>query len=328
MKAAIVLCADAPSLLRQAGEINELLSGSAAALAQVELWLLYHAQLPEFIPEMSGLGSGIELIAVENPHSPESILALLEQLYQRRPVDLLLFASDGLGAELATRLAYRLNGSSCLKVERLSIEPQTVTVERAAYGNNLSARFRLRLKPYCLSAAKVLCRLAEFVRNEPTACQQISLDQPPSAWVKEFRIFPDSAAPTLDQAEMVLAVGRGAGSRENMAVLQGIAASLGAELGASRPVVMDGWADMNRLIGVSGVSVSPAVCIAAGVAGVSAFSAGIGHSEFIVAINTDRSAPIFRMADVGIVDDLFEVLAELERLVKNEKTKSLLDYMG
>ncbi len=319
MKTVVVLFADAPVILRQAGEIKALLSGSTPELTQVELWLFYQAQPPEFIPDMSGLVSGLELIAVENPHSPESTLALLEQLYHRRPVDLLLFPSDDLGAELATRLAYRLNGSSCLKVERLAVEPQTVTVDRMAYGNNLRARFRLMLKPYCLSAAKVPCRPAEFVKTEPSAGNQTSLDQPPSAWAKEFEIFPDSAVTGLEQAEVVLAVGYGAGSKENIAVLQGIAASLGAALGASRSAVMNGWVDMNRLIGVSGVSVSPAVCIAAGVSGASAFSAGIGHSEFIVAINTDRNAPIFDIADVGIVEDLFAVLGELERLVKSDR---------
>lgn len=319
MKAAIVLWAGAPTILRQAGEIKALLAGSAQQLVQVELWLLYYNQPPEFKPDLAGLASGLHLIAVEDPPCPESILARLEQHYRRQPVDLLLFASDGLGAELATRLAYRLNGGSCLKVEQLTIEPETVAVERAAYGHNMSARFRLRLKPYCLAAAKVLCRPVEFIRLEPAAGLRPELEQPPCAWIKEFQISPDSEATGLDQAEIVLAVGYGAGSQEKMALLEGIAASLGAELGASRPAVVNGWTDMNRLIGISGVSVSPAVCLAAGVSGSSAFSVGISQSDFIVAINTDRSAPIFHWADVGIVADLFEVLIKVERLVKNER---------
>ena len=319
MKVAVVLWAGAPAILRQAGEIKTLLADSAQEPAQVELWLLHHSHPPEFIPDIAGPVSGINLIAVENPPSPESILPRLEQLYHRQPVDLLLFASDGLGAELATRLAYRLNGSSCLKVEQLTIEPQTVAVDRAAYGHNMNARFRLRLKPYCLAAAKVPGRPVESIRLEPAAGHRPDLDQPPCAWIKAYQIFPDSAATGLDQAEIVLAVGYGAGSQEKVALLENIAASLGAELGASRPAVVNGWASINRLIGISGVSVSPAVCIAAGVSGSSAFSVGISQSEFIVAINIDPSAPIFHWADVGIVDDLFELLIELERLVKHEK---------
>ena len=167
MKVAVVLWAGAPAILRQAGEIKTLLADSAQEPAQVELWLLHHSHPPEFIPDIAGPVSGINLIAVENPPSPESILPRLEQLYHRQPVDLLLFASDGLGAELATRLAYRLNGSSCLKVEQLTIEPQTVAVDRAAYGHHMNARFRLRLKPYCLSAAKVQGRPVESRIGSP-----------------------------------------------------------------------------------------------------------------------------------------------------------------
>jgi electron transfer flavoprotein alpha subunit len=120
-------------------------------------------------------------------------------------------------------------------------------------------------------------------------------------------------------ADVILAVGQGVGSGENMAILESVAKTLNAGVGASRPVVMNAWADMNRLIGMSGSRVSPKLCIAVGVSGNAAFSIGIQDSEFVVAINTDRTAPIFRIADVGIVDDLMAVLAALERLVESRK---------
>ena len=82
---------------------------------------------------------------------------------------------------------------------------------------------------------------------------------------------------------------------------------------------MNAWAPMERLIGVSGLMLSPKLCIAAGVSGSAAFSAGIKNSGLIVALNTDPEAPIFRLAQVGVVEDLHVFLAELQKVLEAEK---------
>jgi len=86
-------------------------------------------------------------------------------------------------------------------------------------------------------------------------------------------------------------------------------------------VVMNAWIDMNRLIGASGLIISPKICLAVGVSGTGVFSAGIKNSGFIVAINIDGKAPIFQIADVGIVGDLKTVLLELEKVITARETK-------
>ena len=123
-------------------------------------------------------------------------------------------------------------------------------------------------------------------------------------------------------ADMVLVAGQGVKSRENIEILERIAHNLGAGLGASRPVVMAAWVDMNRLVGASGSVISPKVCLALGVSGAGMFNAGIERAEFIAAVNTDKDAPIFKIADVGIVDDCMAVLEELEKLILSSRTGS------
>jgi electron transfer flavoprotein alpha subunit len=134
-------------------------------------------------------------------------------------------------------------------------------------------------------------------------------------------ITPEVSESGLSHAERVLAVGQGVNSRENMEILENIADTLGAHLGASRPVVMNAWAGMDRLIGVSGLILSPRLCIAAGVSGAGPFMAGIQNSGFIAAINTDGSAPVFKLAHAGIVDDMFAVLPALQKLIKTRQTQ-------
>jgi electron transfer flavoprotein alpha subunit len=160
-----------------------------------------------------------------------------------------------------------------------------------------------------------------MTRSKLAKIEKIPLNQPRYDCGKEVLTIPDPSTTGLAEADLVLVVGQGANSKATVDVLQGIADSIGAELGVSRPVVMNAWTDINRLIGTSGLILSPKLCIAAGVSGTGVFSVGIKSSECIVAINTDSKAPIFQIADVGIVGDLLAVLSELAEVITAEKTR-------
>ena len=321
MKAALVLSFDTTSLQQQVHEINLMLNNISTGFSSVELWLFYKDRKPEFFPEISCPLSDIKLIKVDNAHSPESYLQLLVHLMGQYPIDLLMFSSDGSGEELATRLAYRLNGSSCLKVEDCSLTSAKLEIIKPVYGNNLTARFVLESSPYCLSVAKQPCSPVKMTQMEFLKMETITLDQTQPWWVKETLTILDPPKTGLSDADLVLVVGQGAKNKETVDILKGIANTIGAQFGASRPVVMNAWADMNRLIGASGLIISPKLCIAAGVSGTGVFSVGIKKSEFIVAINIDSKAPIFQIADVGIVGDVQAVLSELEKVILVEKDK-------
>lgn len=321
MKAAVVLFAHSPSLAQHAGEINHLLTHAAPLVSSVELWLFYPDMAPDRFPEIHGPLSAIKLIHQAHPPLPETCLYLLEVLMDQIPVDLLLFSSEGLGGELATRLAYRLGGTSCVQVQELGGRSGRLEIVKPVYANHLRAKFGLTSPPYCLAVAKQPFCPAKITPKGSLTPEQIILDPPPCSWVTQAVTIPDAPDTGLADADRVLVVGQGAGSKETVESLHKIAEALGAELGASRPVVMNGWIDMNRLIGASGWVLSPKICIAAGVSGTAVFNMGIQSSEFIVAVNTDPHAPIFQIADVGIVGDLQTVLGELARVIQADRDK-------
>ena len=121
----------------------------------------------------------------------------------------------------------------------------------------------------------------------------------------------------LGQAERIVAVGRGIKSQENIPLAEKLAKAMGAEVAASRPICDNGWLPMERQIGSSGQTVAPKLYVALGISGAIQHLVGMKGSRTIVAINKDAEAPIFEVADYGIVGDLFEIapalIAELEK---------------
>ena len=120
----------------------------------------------------------------------------------------------------------------------------------------------------------------------------------------------------LSQAPIIVAVGRGIGKEENLPIIEELAAALGAEIGASRPVIDSGWLKRERQIGSSGQTVAPKLYVGAGISGAIQHLVGMKGSRVVVAINKDPGAPIFALADYGIVGDLHEIVPAITAALK------------
>jgi electron transfer flavoprotein alpha subunit len=138
-----------------------------------------------------------------------------------------------------------------------------------------------------------------------------AIRQRPDAPFQEARQAVD-----LSQAERIVAVGRGIKNQDKLPVAQALADALGAELAASRPICDAGWLPMERQVGSSGQTVAPKLYLALGISGAIQHLVGMKGSQTIVAVNKDADAPIFEVADYGIVGDLFEIVPAIIEALK------------
>lgn len=241
------------------------------------------------------------------PEMAEQALDALVSQWQQTPVEMLIFPPGMAGDELATRLAWRLQGGSVCQA--LSVNAQEGRVTKPLWGNALIATLEIATRPLCLSLARQSGVNTSTDLPGDLTTRHITPAALPD-WLISVESVERSGAHPLQEAKRVLVVGQGGEgiNADNIAVL---AHRLGAEAGYSRARVMNGGYDAERLIGISGHLLAPDVCIVAGASGAAALMTGIRNSRFIVAINHDASAPVFSQADVGIADDWLAVLDAL-----------------
>jgi electron transfer flavoprotein alpha subunit len=225
--------------------------------------------------------------------------------------------------DYAPRLAQILGAALVPEVTGFAVEDDgAVFWQRPILNGKLEARVRARGGgPVVVSVQSSAFPADEVV---PGTAPVQSLDLDTSTIRPDRRILgvEEAAADQVDlsQSSYIVAVGRGIGDPEKMAVVEELAAVLGGELGASRPVIDSGWLPRERQIGSSGQTVAPKLYLAAGISGAIQHLVGMKGSQVIVAINKDRTAPIFNVAHYGIVGDLHEVVPALTEAVRQAKS--------
>jgi len=217
--------------------------------------------------------------------------------------------------KLATALG-RAFLSDCVAIRMDGGEPVFV---KQVFQGKLNADFALAGEaPRLLSVQSGAFEPDSTTADSPAPIQALAIELDESS----IRVHPAepyreaAGAADLSSAERIVSIGRGIKDPENIALAQQLADALGAELAASRPICDSGWLPLDRQVGSSGQTVKPKLYLALGISGAIQHLVGMKGSEVIVAINTDGSAPIFEIADYGVVGDLFEVVPELLKQLK------------
>jgi electron transfer flavoprotein alpha subunit len=166
---------------------------------------------------------------------------------------------------------------------------------------------------------------ADLVTAHPkgkASVQKITVDlEPAQIRTKPLELFQEAkSAVDLTQAPLIVAIGRGIKAPENIPQAEALAKAMGAEIAASRPICDEGWLPMERQIGSSGQTVAPKLYLALGISGAIQHVVGMKGARTIAAINKDQNAPIFEIADYGIVGDIFEIMPALTEALEQSKT--------
>ena len=237
-----------------------------------------------------------------------------------------LFGATSLGRSLAPRLSTRFHTGLTADCTRLELRENTDLVQiRPAFGGNIMAQIvTTRTRP---QFATVRYKVMEApVRLDIPQGEIIPRPLPKAASLSPVSLLKRIAVPparTISDAEILVAGGRGLKKESDLKLIQDLAEALHGDWAVSRPLVEQGWAPSSRQIGLSGRTVKPKLLITCGISGAIQFTACMNASEHIIAINQDDSAPIFDVAHIGIRGDLYKIVPELIRNIKEVNHEAL-----
>jgi electron transfer flavoprotein alpha subunit len=251
-----------------------------------------------------------ELLAA---YTADGYTLALERLIRARTPSYVLFPHTYQVRDFAPRLAARFGRSLVSDVTGWRLENGTPIFTRPIFQGRMSADLRPLGEAPVFVSIQAGAFAAAPVQEGAAPIERFAVDIDPAA----IRARPEEPfgqsqrGVDLGKADRIVAVGRGIKEKENLALVEELAAALGAELAASRPVCDNGWLPMDRQVGSSGQTVAPKLYVAVGISGAIQHLVGMKGSRTVVAINRDPEAPIFEAADYGIVGDLFEVVPAL-----------------
>ena len=265
-----------------------------------------------------------EVLTVEDPalasYTPDAHTIALRAVVESASPTFVLMPHTYQTRDCAPMLAARMGRALITDVTALSGTGKDAAFTRPIFQGKLAAQVKPLGEPPFFITVQIGAFRADAVRkggNAPVTPVTVSIDAAAVRQKAEPPFQEAKQAVDLGQAERIVAVGRGIKSQEHIAIAEKLAAAMGAELAASRPICDNGWLPMERQIGSSGQTVAPKLYLALGISGAIQHLVGMKGSRTIVAINKDAEAPIFEVADYGIVGDLFEIvpalIAELEK---------------
>lgn len=222
---------------------------------------------------------------------------LLDVIAKEQP-EMVVFSHSSYGWDLAPRISLALGAAQVSEVVEV--------VDGVPVAPVCNSKLRRAVKGKTAQTVLTLQAGAFGLSDEPSGTPTVEMIDTAAVAQIEFCGYEEAEAGGVDlsKAEIIVSAGRGIGKPENLEMIEALAKALKGEYGASRPVIDSEWADHSRQVGTTGQTVSPKLYVACGISGAIQHLAGMKKSEFVVAINTDKDAPIGEIADVLVVADL------------------------
>jgi electron transfer flavoprotein alpha subunit len=292
------------------GEVHAIVAG-ASGIGAVAEQLGQHGADVVLVAEHAGLAN----------FERESIAATVTDRAKQGGYRAVVLGFSTQGRDLGPRLAARLDAPIGADVTEISIAGDAVTVKHPGFANKVMLTLTLTGSPVVLSVRPGAFTANESPRSARTESIQPASDPAAARVVVKEVVEGAKGRPDLGEAPVIVAGGRGLKAAENFKLVEALADAFGnAAVGATRAVTDDGWRPHSDQIGQTGRQVSPQLYVAIGISGAIQHLAGMRTSKTIVAINKDKDAPIFKVADYGIVGDVLEVLPALTAAVAAART--------
>lgn len=247
-------------------------------------------------------------------YSPSAYTKVISDFANSVDADIVFIGNTAMGKDLAPRLSVKLDAGIAMDCVELNVSDNEILATRPIYAGKALVDVKINsqkkvfvLRPNVFNAGEPSQSEAEIVEN--------SVDSPDLS-TKVIETKKSEGKLDVSEASIIVSGGRGLKEPENFKMIEDLAETLGAAVGASRAVVDAGWRPHSEQVGQTGKTVSPNLYIAVGISGAIQHIAGMRSSKYIVAINKDADAPIFQVADYGITGDLFEVVPALVEELK------------
>ena len=252
--------------------------------------------------------------------SPELYSEALKAFIGKKKPSVLLAPSSFLGKSLAPRAAAAFGTGLTADCTALDINEKGELIQiRPTYGGNIMAEILTsRSRPQIATVKPNIFKAAQ--RKETTSGKISRLPLPSvESKFKNLELNKKHQEVGITDADILVAVGRRIKDERDMDMAYDLAKALGAQLAVTRPLTEMGWATADRQIGVSGKIVKPKLIITLGISGAIQFTIGMNKAEYIIAVNKDEKAPIFKVAHYGIVGDIYEIVPHLINLIKGQE---------
>lgn len=275
----------------------------------------------ELASDLVAHGGG-KVIAISNPAlkfvNDDIYCKVIKEIVAKYSPDLILGSANFYGKSLFGRLAALLESPMASDVTNLEADGETVIATRPSHGGSVIAKVKSnQSNPFCVTVRMKIYAESNDGNGEIIEETVDSALFDSQMTVKEMKV-ESAGALNLTEADIIVAAGRGMKSADNLGMVKELADSLGGAVGASRAIVDAGWIAYSNQVGQTGKTVNPKLYFAVGISGAIQHLVGMQTSKNIVAINKDKDAPIFNIANYGIVGDALEIVPALTKKFKAE----------